>query len=133
MGSIVFVGLLQIILMLIPYGMLNQPIKRISSTSFLIILFFLLPPLFLGNFYWDTSKPVLEWSDFVNLSLGLTLSTLTLLPMTFKSTVLLARNEIRIFEYNRNIFVFLFIIFAQTLVRIHDAFGMYMKTLKFYL
>ena len=118
MTPLIIIDTFNFAIILVPFFFINQPIKRLVRISLLIVLILLVPPAILGNIYFDYTKKVYNWQDTLILTFALSLSTIALLPMAFKSTVLLWRHEIRLYEYNRNILLFLVVALGESFLRL---------------
>lgn len=113
---ILTIAIIELILAAAPYFYFNKHIKKLSKSSLIVVVLLLIPPLIYTPEAFPVENKLLL--EFISFSNSLSLATIALLPLAFKSTVLLWRHEIRLFEYNRNILLFLTVSLIETFIQV---------------
>ena len=117
------IGLIVLILLAAPFLLIRQPIQRFARLSFFVALIFLLPIILATMPFFSTGKTTLTLGALVSYSESFSLATVALLPLALKSTVLLRKHEIRMFNYILNISIFLLMALVQPIVQVITFFG----------
>lgn len=113
--SVFLVGLITLILVVVPFIFVKCSIKTLARISFLVLALLLLPHLLLHQSFF--SIEIME-NELFSFSDCLSLSIIALFPLAVKSTILLYNHEMRLFNYVRNIAVFLFVALIDDFIRV---------------